>query len=488
MRKASRRLTPMLVLVLATLATGPAFATVTVSRAELNGSKLRIDGGALASRDITVDGVVMARSDGSGQFRIERDPYAPPADCTVDVNDGSATVTSTRLSNCTVTQPPPPADTTVPTPPTDLTAALSGDSANLSWGASTDDVGVVGYRVIRNGAALPGTVSGTTFTDAGLPAGTYSYTVVAMDSAGNVSSASNSATVTVAAAEQSPADTTPPTVPTDFTLALRGTNNTELAWSVSTDDTAVAGYKIIRNGTVLQATYLNPFYGDTSLAPGTYTYAVAAVDTTGNQSGWTQSLSVTVQPPPENDTTAPTVPTSPHADVVGTTISLGWGMSFDDVGVAGYRITRNGSVLTSTTSAGHLDSGLAAGSYTYTVAALDAAGNTSAESTSVTAVIQADEGLYFITPAAMPDARVGEPYLGYIVSSDPAGPSTFKFKLVSGTVPDGTRFSGNTLENRPEARVAGTPTRSGTFAFTIEVRDNTGAKARRTFTINVLTG
>jgi hypothetical protein len=195
-----------------------------------------------------------------------------------------------------------------------------------------------------------------------------------------------------------------------------------------------------------------------------------------------------VQPPPENDTTAPTVPTSPHADVVGTTISLGWGMSFDDVGVAGYRITRNGSVLTSTTSAGHLDSGLAAGSYTYTVAALDAAGNTSAESTSVTAVIQADEGLYFITPAAMPDARVGEPYLGYIVSSDPAGPSTFKFKLVSGTVPDGTRFSGNTLENRPEARVAGTPTRSGTFAFTIEVRDNTGAKARRTFTINVLTG
>lgn len=132
---------------LATLATGPAFAAVTVSRAEMNGSKLRIDGGALASRDITVDGVVMARSDGSGQFRIERDPYAPPADCTVDVNDGSATVTSTRLSNCTVTQPPPSEDTTVPTPPTDLTAALSGDSANLSWGASTDD---------RGGGGIPG--------------------------------------------------------------------------------------------------------------------------------------------------------------------------------------------------------------------------------------------------------------------------------------------------------------------------------------------
>ena len=45
-----------------------------------------------------------------------------------------------------------------------------------------------------------------------------------------------------------------------------------------------------------------------------------------------------------------------------------------------------------------------------------------------------------------------------------------------------------TRENRPEDRVAGTPTRSGTFSFTVEVRDNTGAKARWTSTINVLTG
>lgn len=289
------RLGPVMVVLSVTLVAGPAVATAAVSLAELDGSKLRIEGTAVASRDITVDGVVMARSDSSGRFRVQRDSYTPPADCTVDVNDGSPTATSVRLSGCTVTQTPPAADTT-----------------------------------------------------------------------------------------------------------------------------------------------------------------------------------------------APTAPTSPTATVVGTTISLGWGMSFDDTGVAGYRVTRNGSLVATTTSASHVDSGLAAGTYTYTIAAFDAAGNTSAQSPSVSATVQADEGLYFITPAQMPDAHVGEAYLGYIVCSDPAGPSTFKFKLVSGTVPDGTRFSGNTLENRPEARVIGTPTRSGTFSFTVEVKDNTGATARRTFSIRVL--
>jgi hypothetical protein len=69
----------------------------------------------------------------------------------------------------------------------------------LSWTASTDNVGVTGYQIFRNGTQV-GTSTGTTFTDSGLAASTtYTYTVKATDAAGNVSAASNSLNVTTSA-------------------------------------------------------------------------------------------------------------------------------------------------------------------------------------------------------------------------------------------------------------------------------------------------
>ena len=103
------------------LATG-AGAAVTVSRAELNGSRLRIEGRAAADRTITVDGVAMGASDGAGSFRIERDGFAPPADCTVDVNDGSATPATATLAGCTP-QAPAPTTTVAPAPTTTVVPA-----------------------------------------------------------------------------------------------------------------------------------------------------------------------------------------------------------------------------------------------------------------------------------------------------------------------------------------------------------------------------
>src|SRR5215218_9308185 len=97
----------LLVLIGALVVPTTADAAVTVSRAELSGTRLRIEGQAAANRTITVDGVAMGTSDGAGAFRIERDPFAAPADCTVDVNDGSAGPTPARLSGCTVGSPPP---------------------------------------------------------------------------------------------------------------------------------------------------------------------------------------------------------------------------------------------------------------------------------------------------------------------------------------------------------------------------------------------
>ncbi|WP_374705316.1 discoidin domain-containing protein [Paenibacillus radicis (ex Gao et al. 2016)] len=78
--------------------------------------------------------------------------------------------------------------------------AVSGSQINLSWTASTDNVGVTGYRVFR-GSTQVGTPSGTTYSDTGLTASTaYSYTVKAIDAAGNLSPNSNTATATTTSA------------------------------------------------------------------------------------------------------------------------------------------------------------------------------------------------------------------------------------------------------------------------------------------------
>lgn len=91
-------------------------------------------------------------------------------------------------------------DTEAPSTPNNLTASVvSNSQINLSWTASTDNVGVAGYQIFRDGAPV-GTSTGTSFNDTGLTASTaYSYTVKAIDAAGNISTESNNATATTSA-------------------------------------------------------------------------------------------------------------------------------------------------------------------------------------------------------------------------------------------------------------------------------------------------
>lgn len=84
-------------------------------------------------------------------------------------------------------------DTTPPSIPIGLSAtAVSSSQINLTWAASTDNVGVAGYKVYRGGSQV-GTSTTTTFADTGLsPSTTYAYTVAAYDATGNTSAQSGS--------------------------------------------------------------------------------------------------------------------------------------------------------------------------------------------------------------------------------------------------------------------------------------------------------
>src|SRR5438876_191301 len=172
-------------------------------------------------------------------------------------------------------------DTTAPSVPTGLTAAaVSSSQINLSWTASSDNVGVSGYRVFRGGTQIA-TTSTTSYANTGLsPSTTYSYTVAAFDAAGNLSAQSSSASATTPA----PPDTTPPTVPTGLTASAVSSSQINLSWTASSDNVGVSGYRVYRNGSQIATT------GATSpaspaLAPSTtYSYTVAAYDAAGNLS------------------------------------------------------------------------------------------------------------------------------------------------------------------------------------------------------------
>ncbi|MGB9619833.1 MAG: N-acetylmuramoyl-L-alanine amidase, partial [Armatimonadota bacterium] len=116
-----------------------------------------------------------------------------PVSAPVTVNPGQTTTQDFSLT---------PIDTQPPTAPTNLTAtAVSPSQINLSWTASSDNVGVVDYRVYRGGVEI-GSTSATSFQDNGLsPNTTYSYFVKARDAANNLSAASNTANATTFPAE-----------------------------------------------------------------------------------------------------------------------------------------------------------------------------------------------------------------------------------------------------------------------------------------------
>ena len=136
------------------------------------------------------DSRVEATSDAFGAQRLELNPKGATYrfSTTTDVTLDSGSV------QCRGTGP----DTEAPSTPTGLSASTRplNQIVNLSWTAGTDDVGVVGYDIYRNGQLLTHAGMETTYTDTSVGAGIdYTYIVRARDEAGNQSAESDSAEV-----------------------------------------------------------------------------------------------------------------------------------------------------------------------------------------------------------------------------------------------------------------------------------------------------
>jgi chitodextrinase len=254
-------------------------------------------GSGLAHVDFLVDGSLLASDTAAPYTAAWNTLAATGGSHTIQVKayDMAGNVGSSSLVTVTVNNP----DISAPSTPTNLTAtAASATQVNLSWIASTDNVGVSGYYVQRDGMVIA-TVNGkTTYTDSSAsPNSTYSYSVVAFDTAGNASQTSNTATVTTGSLP----DTTAPTAPTNLTATAASATQVNLSWAASTDagGSGLQYYIVKRDGTQIGTVPAGiTTYGDATVASSTtYTYTVVAMDGSGNSSGSSNQAIVTTPAP-----------------------------------------------------------------------------------------------------------------------------------------------------------------------------------------------
>ncbi len=266
-------------------------------------------------------------------------------------------------------------------PPTAPLGLVKGSSTQtsiaVSWTASTDNVGVAGYGLFRNGTAAGSSiVAAATFS--GLTCGTtYTLAVDAYDAVGNRSGKTSLSAATSACAGGG--DTTAPSTPGTLTKTGSTMTSISVSWGASTDNVGVTGYGLYRNGssTGTSASTSATFSG---LACGSsYTLAVDAYDAAGNRSSQRSLTTATSACPPPTDTQAPSVPQGmAFSGQTQTTVALAWNASTDNVGVAGYRLFKNDVSVTTVATPGYTYSGLTCGTtYTFAIEAYDAAGNAS---------------------------------------------------------------------------------------------------------------
>jgi glucose/arabinose dehydrogenase/PKD repeat protein/fibronectin type 3 domain-containing protein len=276
-------------------------------------------------------------------------------------------------------------DTTPPSAPVSLTAtAVSSSQINLSWPASTDNIGVAGYKIFRNSVQV-GTATTTSYVDTtGLsPLTTYTYTVAAYDQAGNTSALSPSASAT--------------TQGISFNYSLSNDGNKSVNRGAAT--TSMISAALLSGATQavsFSASGLpsgaSASFTPTSCSPGcstTMTITTAAatptgsatITVTGTAGALVRSTSFTLTVNAAADTQVPTVSvTAPlqGATVAGTTTVTG--SAADNVGVVGVQFLLDGASLgaedtTAPYSVSWNTTAASSGSHALSAKARDAAGN-----------------------------------------------------------------------------------------------------------------
>lgn len=273
-------------------------------------------------------------------------------------------------------------DRTPPSRPTNLhVTSVTSYQVSLAWSPSSDNSGIFSYRVVMsNGGTYAVPQTQTTFAAFVAPTGTYSFYVYAVDGSGNKSQKSDTVSATP------PPDTTAPTAPVVSVVGV-GPTEVSLQWTASTDDGPYLFYQVYVNGSPSVDAGQNRFAVVQGLAPQTtYQITVKARDLYGppNVSEPSNVVTVTTAAVSATDTEPPTAPSNLYGWDAGDgarEINLFWTESFDNQTPQAslvYEVYMNGVLDQTTRGDRAILYATQAGENTFTVIAVDEAGNRSA--------------------------------------------------------------------------------------------------------------
>ena len=185
------------------------------------------------------------------------------------------------FSNAQITYASTSIDALAPTAPTDITVVASGAAINLKWNASTDNVGVEGYKVYKNEICIGQTDKQEFIDFESVTESLFRFHITAYDKAGNESDKSN---VINFAYKNMAEDKQLPTIPSNIKLISVSDTAVFLTWDQSLDDKGIQGYEIFKNGVNIGSTKDNYFTDYKYSSATNDKYSIVAVDQSGNRS------------------------------------------------------------------------------------------------------------------------------------------------------------------------------------------------------------
>ena len=169
---------------------------------------------------------------------------------------------------------------------------ITSSEISISWNASTDNVGVVGYRIYKNGSSTHFASTATlSLVDSGLNAGqSYQYRVTAIDEEANESGLSSSLIINTLPEP----DISAPTIPSNVRSTDVTSSEISISWNAASDNVGVVGYRIYKNGSLTHfASTATLSLVDSGLNAGqSYQYRVTAIDEEANESNMSSVLSI----------------------------------------------------------------------------------------------------------------------------------------------------------------------------------------------------